>query len=754
MASWTAKAAAGAAARERGGFGALIAARFASLRDAAGAALEEEIALRRPFLWAPVLAGAGAIVYFTVDREPPLTLSAAIFAVTAAAAALLRAHRRASLLFLVLACVSGGFFAAVWRAARVDAPVVPRPGVGFLTGFVEELDLRRSGARFIVRVSSAEGLPNNAAPRRVRLTTRGDPKFVAGDFIALKARVLPPAHAALPGGYDFARDAYFAGLGGVGNALGRIEIIPPPDPAPLSLRFFAAIDRLRNELALRVYRQLGGDSGAIAAAMVTGKRDLLSDEAKELIRRAGIFHIITISGVQMTLVAGIFFVGLRRLLALSRTLALNYPIKKWAAALAILGAVFYDIMTGSRVGTERALIMTLVMLTAVLFDRPSLSMRNLAFAVLFVVAFEPEALLGASFQLSFAAVAALVAVYEARGALIAGRREAPPFKIEKRKFASMRESVAEHLLHGPAAPLFATLCATSATASFMANDFHELSPYVLIGNPLTLAIIELFAVPGALVGALLYPLGLDGLVWRYLGLGIDIVTQIARLIAGAPGASLHVKTFAPWAIVFLSLAVLSLVLWRTWLFRAMAAPLALIGLFGAVNGERFDIAVSAAGDSAAVRLPSGELALLGRRPQSFVGEQWLRADADERAPVDARGGVACDKVGCVAKAVNGGFVALVEDRQALIEDCARAAILVTPLYAPDGCGASIVIDRRKLAETGAVTLRFADESIEWRTARGVDEDRPWSRAPARRTPRSPVSFSPEREGREEREALE
>ena len=148
--------------------------------------------------------------------------------------------------------------------------------------------------------------------------------------------------------------------------------------------------------------------------MVTGKRDFLSNDAKDLIREAGIFHIITISGVQMTLVAGIFFVVARRLLALSPTLALHYPIKKWAAAVAMAGSILYDIATGSRVGTERALFMTLIVLGAVILDRRALTMRNLAFAVLAVVAIEPEAILGVSFQLSFAAVAALVAVMEAR----------------------------------------------------------------------------------------------------------------------------------------------------------------------------------------------------------------------------------------------------------------------------------------------------------------------------------------------------
>ncbi|MGE0196136.1 MAG: ComEC/Rec2 family competence protein, partial [Methylocystis sp.] len=434
-------------------------------------------------------------------------------------------------------------------------------------------------------------------------------------------------------------------------------------------------------------------------------------------------------------------------------LALNYPIKKWAAAVAMIGAILYDIGTGSRVGTERALVMTLIMLAAVLFDRPSLSMRNLALAALFIIAFEPEALLGASFQLSFAAVAALIAVYEWRGEYIARRR------IDDRAprgwWGALRESVGERLLHGPGAAIFATLCATSATASFMANDFHELSPYVLIGNPLTLAIIEFFAVPCALVGAALYPFGLDGFIWRYLKLGIDLVTYLAGLIASAPGASLPVKAFAPWAILFLALAVLSLVLWRTWAWRALAIPLALIGAMGARSGAPFDLAVLATGESAALRLSSGQLAVMGQRASVFAAEQWLRADGDARAASDARNGVACDASGCVAKAVDGRFVALIAERGAFLEDCARAAVVVTPRYAPLGCAAPIVIDRRKLSETGAVSLRFKGDAVEWTTARAVDEDRPWSPAPhVRRKPGFTARLSDEERSEEDARAME
>ncbi len=703
------------------------------LRRALRLALDREIALRRPFLWTPVAGGAGALLYFAAEREPSFWASLGLFLIAAGLAFKARAHPRFFAPLLVFACLCGGFFSAAWRAARVEAPVLARVGVGELTGFVEELDVRREGARFLLKVASAEGLPGGVRPARVRLTLRGKPSFAPGDFIVLKARLMPPAQASLPAGYDFARDAYFQRLGAVGSVLGRVETMPPPDPAPFSLRFFAGVDRFRNALAARVYERLQGDTGAIAAAMVSGKRDFLSEDAKELIRKAGIFHIVTISGIQMSLVAGVFFVGLRRIFALSRTLALNYPIKKWAAALAILGAVLYDLSTGSRVGTERALVMTLVMLVAILFDRPAMSMRNLAFAAFFVILFQPEALLGASFQLSFAAVAALVAVYETRSdARFSAREEGRPrIGAPLGPWEKLVSAFARAATLGPVAALLATFFATLATASFMANDFHELSPYVLVGNPLTLAVIEFFAVPCALVGAALYPLGLDGPLWMYLGVGIELVLKVAHLIASAPGAGLPVKSFAPSAIFFLSLALLSGVLWRSAPMRLTAVPFLLIGLMGAAAAPPFDLAVAPSGEAAALRVVGGELALLGKRPNDFAAEQWLRADADPRAPRQA-GRAVCDDLGCVARARSGQMVALVTRREALLEDCGRADVLIAPFEVPQGCGAKIVIDRRRLAETGATTLRFTESGAQWTTARATGEDRPWSRQPTQR----------------------
>ncbi|QXX73815.1 ComEC/Rec2 family competence protein [Methylovirgula sp. HY1] len=697
-------------------------------------ALAQESAERRIVLWCPVAAGAGVVCYLFADHEPPLWYAGLGFVLFAGIAYALRRRPLGFALSIGLCALCLGFVSAGWRTARVAAPVLAHLKIAQVEGYIEEMDFRRVGARFVLRPDKIAGVAAADMPYRVRLTIRRTPPFEAGTYVRLKARLLPPAHASLPGGYDFARDAWFARIGAVGNVLGRVDVMAPPHRPGFFLSMMMAVDRGRNALARRVDRIVGGDAGAIAAAMVTGKRDFLTEDAREVIREAGIFHIITISGVQMTLVAGIFYIGLRRLLAASATLALRFPIKKWAAAAAILAAIFYDVLTGSRVGTERALIMTVIMLTAVLIGRQSLSMRNLAFAASVVIVIEPEAVLGASFQLSFAAVAALVAVYEARTGFRVrqheeecGNRPAAVTSIWRAVVAARRD----RLWHGPLALLFATFCATAATASFMAYDFHELSPYVLIGNLLTLTMIEIFAVPGALIGTFLYPLGLDAFVWHYVGTGIAIVMWAARHIGSWPGATLHLNAFAPWAIVFLALAVLSAVIWRSWLFRATAIPLAVIGLYGAMSGPRFDVAVAATGDAVALRGADGKLTILGHRPSLFAAEQWLRADADGRQPRKAVDPTACDKLGCVGILPDGRPVALALNRGAFAEDCQRATVVVTPLFAPPGCAAGLVIDRDTLAATGALTLTERGQSWRITAARATDEDRPWSPAPKR-----------------------
>ena len=715
-----------------------LAEAFARIHDSAVL----EIEARRLFLWVPVCAGTGVVLYMTADHEPAFWAIALLFSLSAAAAWLSRHRPWLFGLSLATAAIFAGMGSAGWRTMRIAAPVLDRVRIVTVVGHVEQVDLRREGARIVLRIDTAEGLAPEATPYRVRVTTKRDPGFEAGAYISTKARLLPPSRASLPGGYDFARDAFFARIGAVGSLLGKAEIKPPPVPPGLIQSLHMSIDRMRNVLARRVAASVEGDAGAIAVAMVTGKRDFLTEEARELVREAGIFHIITISGVQMTLVAGILFFFARFSLALIPGFALRYPIKKWAAIFAMTGAVAYDIMTGSRVGTERALFMTMIMLTAVIVGRPALTMRNLALAAIVVIAFEPEAIMGASFQLSFAAVAALVAVYEARVARMVANASAghaaSMWQPQRSSFAFDPISLAQRFGHWIRDMGLATLCATAATASFMAYDFHELSPYVLIGNPLTLTLIEFFAVPGALIGSVLYPIGLDGPVWAYVGMGIRMVLEVARWIAAAPGSTIHLADFAPWSIAFLAMAVLCVVIWRTWTMRLTAVPFALIGLGGTLMGQKFDIVVPPNAESVAVRGDDGRLSVIGRRPNAFATEQWLRADGDGRKASSVTAGT-CDKLACVGTMMGGRSVSVIYDRAAFAEDCHRVDIIVTTEYVPSYCQPKFVITRKNLDAAGAVAIRMHGGDFEIMTARSKTEDRPWSPLRARASANWPVA---------------
>ncbi len=358
--------------------------------------------------------------------------------------------------------------------------------------------------------------------------------------------------------------------------------------------------------------------------------------------------------------------------------------------------------------------MTLIVLAAVIADRRAFTMRNLAYAAFAVIIFEPEAVLGASFQLSFAAVSALVAVERgAPGKL--GQEEGASASAGQPPPPGFLSRVLGRAVEALAWLFIATFCATLATASYMAYNFHELSPYVLIGNPLTLTIIEFFAVPGALIGALLYPLGLDAPVWHYVGSG-----HRAHLLGGSQdrrGAQFDLLPAGLRALghpVSSRSRVLSAVIWRSLFMRLTALAFLALGLVGAVSGrglrcrDRADRRQrgpaphgrQARGDRRATRIPSrpsngsGPTATAARRARSsgardLLRQARLRGQARRRQRARARHA----------------------SRPAFEEDCLRADIIVSPRRAPSTCAAPLIFDRESLASSGAVTLRIAGDGF-------------------------------------------
>jgi competence protein ComEC len=246
----------------------------------------------------------------------------------------------------------------------------------------------------------------------VRVTLRAASEALpVGSWVRLPAVLNPPPAPAMPGAFDFARQAWFDRLGGVGYAVGRPEAIAAPvgeDGAGWRLR----VEGLRQRLNERIQAALPGPAGAVAAALMTGDRGAIPEELVEAMRDSGLAHLLSISGLHIGLVWTLLFFAVRAGLALAEPVALRWPVKKWAAAAALAGAFAYLLISGAEVPTQRAFLMTALVTLAILCDRSALSMRLVAWAAGAILLLTPEALLSASFQLSFAAVVALVAAYE------------------------------------------------------------------------------------------------------------------------------------------------------------------------------------------------------------------------------------------------------------------------------------------------------------------------------------------------------
>ena len=674
-----------------------------------------EVEQRRLFPWLAVAFGFGILVFFTGTRgEPLLAAPLAVAAGLAAITPFLAARPIALALVLGALAAFLGFAAATLRVQRVASPILSRTMIAPLTGTIEGLDEREEGARLIVRVESFGALEPSTRPTRVRVSYRQVTILKPGDRISATARLLPPPEAARPGGYDFARDAYFRGHGAVGSLVGRIAVQPPLDTAPWQMRLAAAVDAARNALTRRITDANGGQPGAVAAALVTGKRGLISPETNDILRAAGIYHVVSISGLHMVLAAGVVFWLVRAVLALVPFLALHWPIKKIAAACAMIGVTAYCVFSGWDIAAERALVMTLVMLGAILVDRPALSMRNLALAALIALAREPEGLLGPSFQMSFGAVAGLIAC----APLFDGSRY-------RRDGAGRLARAVGWLLAAIVGTLATTLVAQCATAPFATYHFQTVQPFGIVGNALTLPLVSLAVMPAAVLGILAYPFALDQPVWWVMGLAVRGMLTISSWIAGFGSATHVVPAYGAGALALLACALVMLTLPASSLRWLGLAP-AMVGIGLAAHPVRHDLYIDREGAGAAIRDRSGRLTLLGR-PPPFVLEQWLKADGDGRRAADIApsSDARCDRLGCTLALQNGRTIALTTDKRALPEDCARATILITRREAPPGCAAALIVDRAYLKVHGATAIRLARDGPVVTTARQPGERVPW-----------------------------
>lgn len=686
-------------------------------------------------LWLPVGLGTGIGLYFALPSEPawPWAAVATAMGIAAMFGVAGTHHAAWRVILTAVAAIAFGFALAKTRTEMVAAPVLDRQiGPLGLDARVDNAELHGKGIRIVFTDVRSRRLTPEQTPQRIRVSVRAEtPLPVPGTWMHVTAVLMPPPSPAAPGAYDFGRSAYYLRLGAVGYAYGRPRPIAPLAEPRWQDRYELFVSALRARMTARIHSILPGSTGGIASALITGDRGAISDEDEQALRDAGLAHVLAIAGLHMALVGGGLFWVLRALLAAIPPLALRYPIKKWAAVAALGAASFYLMVSGASSASTRAFIMLAAMLFAILVDRPALSMRTLALAATIILILGPESLIEPGFQMSFAAVVGLIAVAEWEAA-----RPRPEIRVPRRFMAVRR------YLRGIATT---SLVGSIATVPYAIYHFDRATHYAVLGNLIAMPVMGFIAMPAAALSVFLMPFGLDEIPLRVLGFGIEVMVAMGAWVSNLPGSVSVMPAWPVGALVLVSFGGLWLGLWRaSWRWFGFAPML--LGVALAYLTVPPDLLIARDGLTVAIRAPDGALKLFRKSKDKYSAAEWLKRDGDEREAEDAvatpTDGVRCDAYGCIAHTASGLTIANVTRVDALREDCAANAIVVTALPTRRRCaGPKLVIDRFDVARTNGYAI-WLESPLRIETVEEYRGVRPWSahRRPAQYRRMSPTSL--------------
>jgi competence protein ComEC len=681
----------------------------------------------RFFLWSPVALGLGIAAYFALPLEPSVGVAFAPL-VLAVILALMIPRGTIAAAFAMGLCIAGaGFAIAKLRVETVRAPVLVKALHSVeVKGVVTLVEIKTPrGQRLTIAAPEIAGLAAEATPAFVRVRTMSAKSLAApGDRVRLRVTTLsPPAKPPLPGGFDYARTAWFDSVGGVGYTFAAPVIEGHADGTTLVQRYRRGIEDIRQAIAVRVRAALPGETGEIALALITGERGGITAATNTAFKNSGLFHILSISGLHMVIMAGAVFYSVRLLLAAIPLLALTLPIKKIAATAGILSALGYLAISGGAFATVRSALMIVIIFGAVLIDRPALALRNVALAAFLILAAYPESLLDAGFQMSFAAVTALIASHEVVSRLIGrGSRPIAPLRVV-RFFGEIISS---------------TLIASVAVAPFAAYNFHQSQQYAILANMIAIPICNIIVMPAALVAFVLMPVGLEVIGLKPMGWGIEGMTWCANAVGALPGAVGHIPEIPELAFALMLGGGIWLALWQTRV-RLLGAALIVVGLLVAPWMPRPDILVGQNGALVAVRDAAGRLQSLPAKSAKYDLDRWLEYDGDGRSAAEAQHSTAfsCDAVGCIAH-VKGATVAVARHPAAVPDDCANADVLILDTPRPADCAVPVaVIDVFDRWRNGAYALYVGEDGlspvprVRLETVAAHRGERPWSFLPVR-----------------------
>ena len=491
--------------------------------------LVQETYLTRRFEWNLIAFACGIAAYFSLPFEPDVASLVFLLALAATLLLLGRLLWNLNSLFLIAMFGFLGMANGIWHTQVVSSPILPAFHKSYVVeGWIEKTSRSKTMQQIYIRVDQFEDLSADKTPKRVRVRLKPG-AFKAGDAVRVRAVLNQPPIPAIAGGYDPARRAYYEQIGGYGFAVGVPEIIKII-PSTLSARLKRRLVKFRYAMSSRIQARAPPATAGLQAALLTGDRSAIPESQEKALRDAGLAHLLAISGMHMGLLAGGAYFFATLMFSMIGPWARRYDMRKWAALIGALFATGYLLLSGASVSTQRAFIMAVIVFAAIILDRRAVSMRSVAVAAAITLLLHPENLLNAGFHMSFAATAALVAVYR----YWVDRRD-----IYKEDFRST--GLVHRLWRGTVGLSVTSFVAGAATAGFAALHFHRIAKYGFAGNLAAMPVFTFLAMPAGFLAVLLIPFGLDIYLLKVMGWGLDYVLWVSVWISERDGAIGHMK---------------------------------------------------------------------------------------------------------------------------------------------------------------------------------------------------------------------
>jgi competence protein ComEC len=691
----------------------------AALHAAVDAWLDTE--RERLALWLPVFMGAGVIAYYSLRFEPVPWLGAVVALPVIALAIALPGLRW---LTGPLAAVVLGFATAQFATARappIEADLPTRATI--VSGTIRAVEALPEGRRITIQPSFLDG---SAEPLRrsvrIRLQKKDDGDLATGDSVRIRALIRPPASPAYPGGWDLQRDAFYTGRGASGYALGKAERTEQAIPSG-PMRF---VQWLRETIAGRVTAVIPGAAGAVSVTLLTGASMAIPEADHAAFRDSGLAHLLAVAGLHIGIVMGFALAIARFGFALNEHASLYWRTKKLAALCALATGAAYMVLTGMHVPIIRSFVMACLFTVAVLADRKPLSLRGLALAAMVLMLIAPQEVPQVSFQMSFSAVLALIAGYEALRPWLRRLHG----KTRLRRFAS-------HLV----ALALTSALAGSASAPYGAYHFGHVQVYFVLANMLAVPLTAMWVMPAGLIALALMPLHLEALALVPMGWGAQAVVWVARATAALPEATFRAPHIPLWGLCTFSFGLAWLGIWQTPRRRLLGVAIMLAGLLSPLFDHPPDLLVSGDARLIAVRTGQGVFVQQMQGGSKFTRDAWAQywaVEALQPMPETIGPGIGCGKDTCLLRPYPDRPGALLARGARQSDVCGLISVTVSAEPARGLCPRPWpkLVDRFTVWREGSAAIWLEPDGARIMTDRLERGDRPWVPPPPK--PRKPA----------------